>query len=405
MTSMRWKFLEGGLGERDQAEWDNLGSPKKPSSKGKSLGDILSIEVVPIGDPLHKFLDGLPDEARALMDSAVIAGEGVTALRYARDLLRITEYLKKQDYHPTVRDELASTLRFSASHPDGFRGILRSFQAVMESMLSGPLPYGVQEVAGITMRPPADKLTHIVSTLDEARRIEAYWDEDTHTIRTAESGGKPSYSHVYEVFETIREKPLESVTIAESLLRLAIEREIGNAHWYSHLLDFVANMRRDYMKALIFIHKNWTSPGIEREIRAIIETASKMEPITFDENHALGTHPTMLYLGTWNSDPVYWAMRCNLDGSQIEVGEHLLTPEQAARRYRAATDHPRDQTFADAIFLALSTAHAVGLIEEAPEMFLRRDQESGGCPICLDVLLRKGELPLVCTGCGRGETA
>jgi hypothetical protein len=109
----------------------------------------------------------------------------------------------------------------------------------------------------------------------------------------------------------------------------------------------------------------------------------------------------MVYLGTWNSPPAYWAMRCNLDGSQIEVGEHLLTPEQAARRYRAATD----QTLADAIFVALSAAHAVGLIEEAPEMFLRRDQESGGCPICLDVLLRKGELPLVCTGCGRGETA
>jgi hypothetical protein len=401
MTRMNWKFLEDGLGERDQEEWDNLGSPKKPSSKGKSLGDILSIETIPIGDPLRKFVEGLPDEARALMDSAVISGEEVSALRYARDLLRITEYLKEQNYHPTVRDELASTLRFSASNPDGFRGILRGFQAMTAGMLSGPLPYGVEEVAGTTMPPPADNLTHIVSTLDEARRIEAYWSEGTHTIWTAESGGESSYSHVYEVFETVYEKPLEAVTIAESLLRLAIDRDIGTTHWYIHLVDFVANIRRDYLKALIFVHKNWTSPGIERELRAIIETASKIQPVVFDENHALGTHPSMMYLGTWSAPPSYWAMRCNLDGSQIEVGENLFTPEQAARRYRAAID----PVFSDAIFAALSTAHAVGLIEESPEMLLRRDQASGGCPICLDVLLRKGEVPLVCTGCGRGETA
>ena len=401
MTRLRWKFLENGLGEHEQEEWNNLGSPPKPSSKGRSLGDILSIETVPIGDPLRKFVEGLPEEARVLMDAAVVSGDGGEALRYARDLLRITEYLRDQNYHVTVREELANTLRYSASNPDGFRGILRSFQAVIEGMMEGPLPYGVVEVPETTMPPPTDNLTHIVSTLDESRRIEAYWHEETHTIWTAESDGKPSYSHVYEVFEALSKKPLESVTIAESLLRLAIERGIGNAHWYSHLLAFVTNMRREYLKALIFVHKNWTSPGIEREIRAIVETAAKMQPVVFDQNHAGDTPSNKVYLGTWVPEAgVCLPMRCNLDGTQIDVGDYMLSLDQAARRFRASDD----TAFADATFIAFSTAHAVGLIEASPETFLRRDEASGGCPICLDVLLRKGELPLVCTGCGRGET-
>lgn len=402
MTRISWKFPDGGLGEQEQEEWDNLGSPSPPKERKKSLGDILSIEVVPIGDPLREFVEGLPEEAKALMDSAVIDGKGGTALQYARDLLRITQYLKEQNYHPAVRDELASTLRLSASNPDGFRGILRSYQALIEGMIAGPLPLGVELVPGTTLPPPpADNLAHIASTLDHERRIEAYWHEETHTIWTAESDGKPSYSHVYEAFESISRKPLESVTVAESLLRLAIEREIGKTHWYTHLLNFIANMRLEYLKALIFIHENWTSPGIEREIRAIVENASTAHPVVFDPNHALDTPRNKVYLGTWAPEAgVVLPMRCNLDGTQIDVGEYMLSLDQAARRCRENDN----AALTDAIFIAFSTAHAVGLIKEAPELYLRRDEASGGCPICLDVLLRKGELPLVCTGCGRGET-
>lgn len=400
MTRSKWMFDGGGLNEAEQTEWNNLVSGK--TTGARSLKEALSDAGIPPDSSVTQFIQGLPKELQTVFEAAKDETDFPKVLAYTRNLLHVTELIEKQDFEYSVMDRIRLVLKYSSADPDAFRCTVRTFQGATECLLEGPLPNGVCEVPEILLEPPRQKLLHIASIEDSQKRIEAYWDDREHEFWSVDSDGGRSRTSVYNLLNAKRDDITENITIAESLLRLGIAKKIGHMHYYAQLMDHLTMLREQYLKALTLVRNNWESPGLEREIRALLVAVAKMHPVFYIDKHAKDAPPNMVYLGTWAdpADRISVPLMCNLDGAAVRIGDEELPVTTAASRHRS-TSVP---LVSDMVFCTLAIGHAVGLIAKCPESLFRQDEQAKGCPICLDVLLRKGELPLVCTGCGRGET-
>lgn len=374
MPRVKWVFDSGGLNTEDQEEWDNLVSGKRSSDR--PLKEVLEDSGVSPEESLHEFVQGLPEQLRDSFIAATKKEDASKILAYVRSLLRVTELLEKQNFEPSVTEKIKLVLKHSAGAPDGFRSMIRAFQGSTECLIAGPLPYGVYEVPEVLLQPPRRKLLHIASIEDPAKRIEAYWDDSAHEFWSVDTDGDMTRTLVYDVITMKRDDMMEDSTIAESLLRLGIAKKIGHMHYYAHLMDHLTMLRKQYLEALTLMRDNWTSPGIEVEIRSLLETVAKMHPIFYIDKHAKDVPRNMVYLGTWADpgDRISVPLFCNLDGTRIRIGDDELPVTTAAKRQRA-TSVP---LVSNMVFATLAVGHAVGLIAKCPEALLREDEQAGG---------------------------
>lgn len=374
MPKIQWTLPSDDDETDVESEWENLKKGEDPPPKEPDYAHFenLVVEEVTIDDSdkgLAEFLSSLPEETQEIMRTILKSGKGDGVLGFTKQILRVTELLSKMDYRDSVQSELAGVLKRSASDPDGFRGYVRSVIALIEDRLKYVFPYGVKKVPGPSMSPPSGQtpLEYITSTQDVERRIDAYWEDYSHSIITMDSNGDTACAPVFDIFERVLVSFLREM-VGESMLRVAVHSGVGSAKGYEHMIRGLDEIRAEYLRGLHFIYENWESPGVEAEARAVVKAASHMHPVEYNEAGSQVVSP-WVYLGTYRTESGDLDLTFNLANTTFCVGGNAtMGPLEVAKAHLQTEDPARSS----AMYVALAMAHSVGVLSDSPTTWLRR---------------------------------